>query len=203
MVVSNETVAEDIEDEQINRIPHSEGLKRIEQEEATPADIISLRKRRNLSAKKRAKQEGKPEDVGIPFDSDLIKCCPMCNVPIEKDEGCAQMMCKRCKHVFCWYCLASLDDDFLLWHRTQVVGIFASFGNLLLAASPLLLLAAPCIACSRCRLCNADDSSSRLSEDDDNEGAERRNSMVGARKRGAKKTRPPGADDHRPLTRRV
>ncbi|CAH1995355.1 unnamed protein product [Acanthoscelides obtectus] len=45
-----------------------------------------------------------------------------------------------------------LLDDFLLWHRTQVVGIFASFGNLLLAASPLLLLAAPCIACSRCLL---------------------------------------------------
>lgn len=49
------------------------------------------------------------EEQGIPFDSDLIKCCPMCNVPIEKDEGCAQMMCKRCKHVFCWYCLTSLD----------------------------------------------------------------------------------------------
>ncbi|CAH2019839.1 unnamed protein product [Acanthoscelides obtectus] len=57
--------------------------------------------------------EGKPEDVGIPFDSDLIKCCPMCNVPIEKDEGCAQMMCKRCKHVFCWYCLASLDVEYI------------------------------------------------------------------------------------------
>lgn len=49
------------------------------------------------------------DDIGIPFDNDLIKCCPMCAVPIEKDEGCAQMMCKRCKHVFCWYCLASLD----------------------------------------------------------------------------------------------
>ena len=52
-------------------------------------------------------------EPGIPFDSDLIKCCPMCNVPIEKDEGCAQMMCKRCKHVFCWYCLASLDVSIL------------------------------------------------------------------------------------------
>ena len=38
-----------------------------------------------------------------------IKRCPMCSVPIERDAGCAQMMCKRCKHVFCWYCLASLD----------------------------------------------------------------------------------------------
>ncbi|XP_024214343.1 probable E3 ubiquitin-protein ligase RNF144A isoform X3 [Halyomorpha halys] len=114
-----------------------------------------------------------PGPPGIPFDSELIKCCPMCAVPIEKDEGCAQMMCKRCKHVFCWYCLASLDDDFLLrhydkgpcknklghsrasviWHRTQVIGIFAGFGILLLVASPLLLLAAPCIVCCKCRVC--------------------------------------------------
>ncbi|KAK9871486.1 hypothetical protein WA026_012859 [Henosepilachna vigintioctopunctata] len=124
---------------------------------------------------KQLAKDGKGEEPGIPFDSDLIKCCPMCNVPIEKDEGCAQMMCKRCKHVFCWYCLASLDDDFLLrhydkgpcknklghsrasvmWHRTQVIGIFAGFGILLLVASPLLLLAAPCIVCCKCRICNA------------------------------------------------
>ncbi|XP_064486439.1 E3 ubiquitin-protein ligase RNF144A-like [Ornithodoros turicata] len=108
------------------------------------------------------------EDLG------LIKRCPHCRVPIERDEGCAQMMCKRCRHVFCWYCLASLDDDFLLrhydkgpcknklghsrasvvWHRTQVVGIFAGFGFLLLLASPLLLLAAPCLLCCRCSSCH-------------------------------------------------
>lgn len=58
---------------------------------------------------KRLAADGHIESIGIPFESDLIKCCPMCGVPIEKDEGCAQMMCKRCKHVFCWYCLASLD----------------------------------------------------------------------------------------------
>ncbi|XP_043478767.1 probable E3 ubiquitin-protein ligase RNF144A-B [Leptopilina heterotoma] len=120
--------------------------------------------------------------LGIPFDSDHIKCCPMCSVPIEKDEGCAQMMCKRCKHVFCWYCLASLDDDYLLrhydkgpcknklghsrasviWHRTQVIGIFAGFGLLLLVASPLLLLASPCIVCCKCRVCG----SSRLDQEE-------------------------------------
>ncbi|XP_011160910.1 probable E3 ubiquitin-protein ligase RNF144A [Solenopsis invicta] len=120
--------------------------------------------------------------LGIPFGSDHIKCCPMCSVPIEKDEGCAQMMCKRCKHVFCWYCLTSLDDDFLLrhydkgpcknklghsrasviWHRTQVIGIFAGFGLLLLVASPLLLLAAPCIVCCKCRVCG----SSRLEQEE-------------------------------------
>lgn len=106
-------------------------------------------------------------------ESGLIKRCPRCRIPIERDEGCAQMMCKRCRHVFCWYCLASLDDDFLLrhydkgpcknklghsrasvvWHRTQVVGIFAGFGFLLLLASPLLLLAAPCLLCCRCSGC--------------------------------------------------
>nr|XP_018901959.1 PREDICTED: uncharacterized protein LOC109033695 [Bemisia tabaci] len=124
-----------------------------------------------------------PSIPGVSFDSELIKCCPMCSVPIEKDEGCAQMMCKRCKHVFCWYCLASLDDDFLLrhydkgpcknklghsrasviWHRTQVIGIFAGFGILLLIASPLLLLAAPCIICCKCRVCT---SGSKLDGDD-------------------------------------
>lgn len=120
------------------------------------------------------------EDVGIPFnsaeDSD-IKRCPMCHIPIERNDGCAQMMCKRCKHVFCWYCLASLDDDYLLrhydkgpcknklghsrasviWHRTQVVGIFAGFGVLLLVASPFLLLAAPCILCCKCKVCKCCD----------------------------------------------
>ncbi|PIO33055.1 hypothetical protein AB205_0218390 [Aquarana catesbeiana] len=45
-----------------------------------------------------------------------IKRCPKCKVYIERDEGCAQMMCKNCKHAFCWYCLESLDDDFLLIH---------------------------------------------------------------------------------------
>ncbi|KAF4513875.1 UNVERIFIED_CONTAM: hypothetical protein B566_EDAN017466 [Ephemera danica] len=106
-----------------------------------------------------------PEDKGsskLVFDPECIKRCPNCSVPIEKDEGCAQMMCKRCKH-----------DDFLLrhydkgpcknklghsrasviWHRTQVIAIFAGFGVLLLVASPLLLLAAPCIVCCKCRTC--------------------------------------------------
>ncbi|KAK3091919.1 hypothetical protein FSP39_023734 [Pinctada imbricata] len=119
---------------------------------------------------------GRQEEAGIPFSSAedaTIKRCPVCHVPIERNDGCAQMMCKRCKHVFCWYCLTSLDDDFLLrhydkgpcknklghsrasviWHRTQVVGIFAGFGVLLLVASPFLLLAAPCILCCKCKVC--------------------------------------------------
>ena len=141
---------------------------------------------------------------------------------IERDAGCAQMMCKRCKHVFCWHCLTSLDVSnrnkeqradiefshirttsccvtttlatakensgtaglpssgtglrsqialksasrfqFILCNAScwfslisklfqfqQVIGIFAGFGILLLIASPVLLVAAPCIICCKCR----------------------------------------------------
>jgi len=80
--------------------------------------------------------------------------------------------------------LSNLQDDFLLrhydkgpcknklghsrasviWHRTQVIGIFAGFGILLLVASPLLLLAAPCIVCCKCRVCSG---SSKLDAEDE------------------------------------
>ncbi|XP_022442457.1 E3 ubiquitin-protein ligase RNF144B isoform X4 [Delphinapterus leucas] len=45
-----------------------------------------------------------------------IKQCPVCRVYIERNEGCAQMMCKNCKHTFCWYCLQNLDNDIFLRH---------------------------------------------------------------------------------------
>lgn len=73
---------------------------------------FSLQWHSNMTCEENARRlaaSGIDDSIGISFDTDLIKCCPMCGVPIEKDEGCAQMMCKRCKHVFCWYCLASLD----------------------------------------------------------------------------------------------
>ncbi|XP_034144988.1 E3 ubiquitin-protein ligase RNF144B isoform X2 [Esox lucius] len=48
-------------------------------------------------------------------DSDLpIKQCPICGVYIERNQGCAQMLCKSCKHTFCWYCLQNLDGDIFL-----------------------------------------------------------------------------------------
>ncbi|XP_016298255.1 probable E3 ubiquitin-protein ligase RNF144A-A isoform X1 [Sinocyclocheilus anshuiensis] len=132
-------------------------------------------------------QQNVPITAFLPGESSLffkaddddapIKRCPKCKVYIERDEGCAQMMCKNCKHAFCWYCLESLDDDFLLihydkgpcrnklghsrasviWHRTQVVGIFAGFGLLLLVASPFLLLATPFVLCCKCKCSKGDD----------------------------------------------
>jgi len=36
------------------------------------------------------------------------KPCPMCHVPIEKDDGCNHMTCSQCRAEFCWICLAPL-----------------------------------------------------------------------------------------------
>ena len=33
------------------------------------------------------------------------KKCPNCHSNIEKNDGCNQMTCVKCKHVFCWECL--------------------------------------------------------------------------------------------------
>lgn len=87
-----------------------------------------------------------------------------------------QFGCESIKLSFNWLKLNPIffQDDFLLrhydkgpcknklghsrasvvWHRAQVIGIFAGFGILLLVASPLLLLAAPCIVCCKCRICS-------------------------------------------------
>ncbi|XP_056142049.1 E3 ubiquitin-protein ligase RNF144B [Lampris incognitus] len=102
-----------------------------------------------------------------------IKQCPVCGIYIERNQGCAQMLCKSCKHTFCWYCLQNLDGDIFLrhydkgpcrnklghsrasvmWNRTQVVGILIGVSVIVLVTSPLLLLASPCILCCVCKPC--------------------------------------------------
>ncbi|XP_037533067.1 E3 ubiquitin-protein ligase RNF144B [Nematolebias whitei] len=104
-----------------------------------------------------------------------IKQCPMCGIYIERNQGCAQMLCKSCKHTFCWYCLQNLDGDIFLrhydkgpcknklghsrasvmWNRTQVVGILVGVSIIVLVTSPLLLLASPCILCCMCKPCSS------------------------------------------------
>ncbi|CAF1159065.1 unnamed protein product [Rotaria magnacalcarata] len=98
-----------------------------------------------------------------------IKRCVRCRFPLERTDGCAQMTCINCKHMFCWYCLKSLDNDFFLLHyergpcrnrlghsraslflhRLLVVGLFIVLTILVILASPLLMLMAPCLICYR------------------------------------------------------
>ncbi|ESO03109.1 hypothetical protein HELRODRAFT_112427 [Helobdella robusta] len=110
---------------------------------------------------------------GIRYDDSenaTIKRCPFCFLPIERDGGCAQIKCKKCNHIFCWFCLTCLDSDALflhyergscknklghsrasiILHRFQVVvTIFTGIGLLMLMASPVILIAAPCIVCCK------------------------------------------------------
>ncbi|XP_062925955.1 E3 ubiquitin-protein ligase RNF144B-like [Mobula hypostoma] len=118
--------------------------------------------------------KGSDDGFLISHDTEApIKQCPVCHILIERNEGCAQMMCKNCKHTFCWYCLHNLDNDIFLrhydkgpcrnrlghsrasviWNRTQVVGILFGLGLIVLVTSPLLLLASPCILCCVCKTC--------------------------------------------------
>jgi hypothetical protein len=41
------------------------------------------------------------------------KRCPRCSTPIEKDEGCNHMCCRKCRKEFCWICMQdwSLHSD--------------------------------------------------------------------------------------------
>lgn len=102
-----------------------------------------------------------------------IKRCPKCSILIERADGCAQVMCKICKHTFCFYCLKSLENDFLLkhytkngpckgklghsrlslfMHRISVIAIFSGTILLVVILSPFILLSLPClIFSSKCR----------------------------------------------------
>jgi hypothetical protein len=47
------------------------------------------------------------------------KKCPRCTTPIEKDEGCNHMACRKCRHEFCWICMKDWHT-----HSQQTGGYF-------------------------------------------------------------------------------
>lgn len=69
--------------------------------------------------------------------NEFIKKCPRCGIFIERDRGCAQMMCQKCKHVFCWFCLSSLEvsvfielKTFKMDQLTNRLSLFSQKGGL-------------------------------------------------------------------------
>lgn len=53
-----------------------------------------------------ARPRDENEDIGIQplLDQEIIRPCPRCQAPIEKNEGCLHMTCRQCRHQFCWGC---------------------------------------------------------------------------------------------------
>lgn len=40
-----------------------------------------------------------------------VKDCPVCNVPIEKSDGCNHVECRNCEVHICWVCREAFDDE--------------------------------------------------------------------------------------------
>ncbi|XP_075586761.1 putative E3 ubiquitin-protein ligase RNF144A-A isoform X2 [Dermatophagoides farinae] len=130
------------------------------------------------SCSSRLSDENSHHDCRDPDNSILnefdIKRCPNCHYLIQREGGCAQISCRNCCHVFCWHCLQSLDNDFLLFHydsgpcknklghsrlsiffnRAQTISICLGISILMLLASPVIIALLPCVLTKKCHLYN-------------------------------------------------
>ncbi|KAF2476483.1 uncharacterized protein BDR25DRAFT_252513 [Lindgomyces ingoldianus] len=57
---------------------------------------------------KKERDQKQQEEASVKAIGELTKRCPgkSCKWPIEKNEGCDHMTCSKCRHEFCWICLA-------------------------------------------------------------------------------------------------
>jgi len=60
----------------------------------------------NLGRGGEKKREEEASQIAV---AKLSKPCPSCRSPIEKNQGCDHMTCRKCRHEFCWKCFAPYD----------------------------------------------------------------------------------------------
>ncbi|KAL1839319.1 hypothetical protein VTJ49DRAFT_1647 [Mycothermus thermophilus] len=84
------------------RVAALERAAREEREKRERAERDKEQKRLKDLAKRR-KQE---EEASAKTVNQTTKPCPGCRAPIEKNQGCQHMTCSKCKHEFCWDCMA-------------------------------------------------------------------------------------------------
>ena len=54
-------------------------------------------------------------------NSNNVKDCPVCGVPIEKSDGCNHMVCRNCEAHICWVCLETFDEGRKCYGHMQEV----------------------------------------------------------------------------------
>ena len=59
---------------------------------------------------KQWKEKESSDAENIKYIKAYTKSCPRCFTQIEKDQGCAYMMCTTCKKEFCWICLEKTEN---------------------------------------------------------------------------------------------
>ena len=62
-------------------------------------------------------------------NSNKVKDCPGCGVPIEKSEGCNHVECRNCGTHMCWVCLKTFDEGRMCYgHMREVHGSYVGGG---------------------------------------------------------------------------
>jgi len=67
--------------------------------------------------------EQKCQDDSETFNWKSVNCreCPKCKIAVEKNGGCNHMVCRQCKHEWCWVCMRSWKghNDFYSCNRFE------------------------------------------------------------------------------------